>query len=329
MILKHFNPMQDWAIGVDLGATKIEVALINFQGFIKDRLRIPTEIHEGYNSVINRIASSIDKLRGQNPGIASSAIGVGVAGQVEKNTGLVSYAPNLEWHRVNIQEALSEKVNIPIVVCNDVRAATWGEWLYGAGKGCNHLVCVFVGTGIGGGIVSSGQMLEGFNNTAGEIGHITLDINGAQCHCGNRGCFEALASGWAIERDARMAVKEDRNAGKKLLEISGGETVNITAKAVADAALQSDPLSKLLINNITTALIAGSISIVNTLGPHRLIFGGGVIEGIPGLIGKIEKGVKKYALGTAASRLEVLPASLHEDSVVVGAAVFALKKFKI
>jgi glucokinase len=114
-------------------------------------------------------------------------------------------------------------MNIPVTVCNDVRAATWGEWLYGAGKDCDNLICILIGTGIGSGIVSGGKILEGYNNTADEIGHITIDMNGPVCHCGNKGCFEALAGGWAIERDARQAVAKDNDAGKHLLSLAGGD----------------------------------------------------------------------------------------------------------
>jgi glucokinase len=132
--------------------------------------------------------------------------GSGSAGQIDPEHGMVRFAPNLGWHNVPFQSDLAGALGLPVVVTNDVRAATWGEWLHGAGKGCNDLVCLFIGTGIGGGVVSGGKMLSGCSNTAGEVGHMIINLHGPPCSCGSRGCFEALAGGWAIARQAREAV---------------------------------------------------------------------------------------------------------------------------
>ncbi len=320
--------MQEWAIGVDLGGTKIEVAIVNAQGQLEDRLRIPTEKSLSPEKTIDNIVDAIAKISGGHPGIVTSAIGVGVAGQVEKDTGTILYAPNLEWHNVKLQEQLTNKLQKPVSICNDVKAAAWGEWLFGAGVGCDDLVCVFVGTGIGGAIVCNGKMLDGCNNTAGEIGHMTLQLHGPLCHCGNEGCFEALAGGWAIRRDAQMAVQNDKNSGKVLLEMAGGSMDAITAETIGIAAQKEDILANKIIDNLTAALTAGMTSIVNLLGPCRIILGGGVIEGLPGLINVVEKGVKKYALKAAIANVELLPAKLHNDSGVIGAAALALRMLK-
>jgi glucokinase len=318
---------QEWAIGVDLGGTKVEIALIDKKGKIHTRERFQTDSKQGYKAIFNKIAETINKIALQNKNVLISLIGIGVAGQIEKKTGVVKYSPNLEWRNVPLQNDLSKKLNIPVIVCNDVKAAMLGEWYYGAGKKCNDLVCVFVGTGIGGGIISNGMILEGANNTAGEIGHITIDLHGPKCHCGNKGCFEALAGGWAIARDAQNAVKEKRAAGKTLLKIAG-DIKNISAKTLQEGLKQNDKLSKKLRDNITEALIAGTVSIVNAFGPKRIIFGGGIMEGLPGLLPVIEKGIKKRALQAAIKSLEILPAQLHNDSGVIGAAAYALHTLK-
>jgi len=255
-------------------------------------------------------------------------VGIGVAGQIKKETGIIKYSPNLGWHNVRLQSDLAKKIRHPVSICNDVRAATLGEWLYGAGKGYNDFICVFIGTGIGGGIVSNGQLLEGYNNTAGEIGHITVDINGPKCHCGNKGCFEALSGGWAIERDAQIAVRKNKTAGKLLLDIADGKINSITAKTLYKGIRQKDKLSEKLFDNVTKALIAGGVSIVNSFGPQRLILGGGIIKGFPKLLPAIEKGIKKNALKAATSSLTIVSAKLQDDSGVIGAAAFALSKLK-
>jgi glucokinase len=316
-----------WAIGVDLGGTKIEIALIDTKGKIHARKRFPTESKKGYKVILTRIAQEIATMSHENKKSSPIIIGIGVAGQIEKKTGVVKYSPNLEWHNVSLQKDLAEELKIPVIVCNDVKAAMLGEWYYGAGKKCNDLVCVFVGTGIGGGIISNGKILEGSNNTAGEIGHMTIDLHGPKCHCGNTGCFEAIAGGWAIARDAQKAIKENKTAGKLLLKIAG-DIKNVSAKTLEEAVKQNDKLSKELRDEVAGALIAGGVSIVNAFGPKRFIFGGGIIEGMAELLPVIKRGIKKRALQAAVRSIEIMPAKLHNDSGVVGAAAYAFHTLK-
>ncbi len=313
-----------WAIGIDLGGTKIEVALVNSSGLLHDRIRFYTDSQHRYKTILKQITEAIQQLCDKNGDAIPYAVGIGIPGQISRSSGIVHYAPNLNWHEVNLENDLSKMLGKHVRICNDVRAATYGEWLYGAGKSCNDIVCIFIGTGIGGGIVSDGRMLTGFNNTAGEIGHMTIDMHGPKCHCGNTGCFEALAGGWAIARDAQDMVKADMKRGKVLLDLSGNDISKITAKTVSEAESKQDPLAKIIIDNLADALIAGATAVVNAYGPCRIIFGGGIMEGIPGLLKMIEKGVNKYALNTATENLKVLPAKLHNDSGVIGAAAFAL-----
>lgn len=320
--------MKQFAIGIDLGGTKIEIAIVDEDGNFKDKQRFPTNSEGGYPLVLNSITKAVKDLCLRNNKINPLAIGIGVAGQIEKKTGIVKYAPNLEWRNARLQEDLQKNIGIPVSVCNDVKAATLGEWRYGAGKECEDLVCVFIGTGIGGCIVSGGNMLEGSNITAGEIGHITTDLHGPACHCGNRGCFEALAGGWAIERDLQKVVTEHQSAGKILLSLAEGNIKNITAKTLSEGLKMKDELSEKVFNELSLALIAGAVSIVNAFGPSRLIFGGGVMEGMPQLLNIIKAGVQKYALKSATASLEILPAALHNDAGVIGAAAFAFEQNK-
>ena len=317
-----------WAIGIDLGGSKIEVALVSSSGHLHDRLRVPTESKRGYKAILKRITETIHQLCDKNGNAVPSAVGIGIPGQISRSSGIVHYAPNLNWHEVNLEKDLSKMLDKHVRICNDVRAATWGEWLYGAGKNCDDFVCIFIGTGIGGGIVSDGRMLAGCNNTSGEIGHMTIDLHGPECHCGNTGCFEAMAGGWAIARDAQAMVSKDKKGGKVLLALAENKIGKITAKTVAEAAGKNDALAKKIIDNLTLALISGSTSLVNAFGPCRLIFGGGIMEGMPQLLDRIERGVKKCALKAATENLKVLPASLHNDSGVIGAAAFAMHQMK-
>ena len=209
---------------------------------------------------------------------------------------MVRFAPNLKWREVALGDRLHQALDLPVVVANDVRAATWGEWLHGAGQGAEDLICLFIGTGIGGGVVSGGRMLSGCSNTAGELGHITVDMNGPRCTCGNRGCLEALAGGWAIARRAREAIQADPAAGKALLQAAGlKEPVALEAidtKVVAAAARAQDPMARLLVDEVARALIAGTVGLVNAFNPCRLILGGGVMQGLPELLDRIATGIR-------------------------------------
>lgn len=317
--------MEKWAIGVDLGGTKIEAVLVGGNGNLIDHLRIPTDSFKGSYEVIKRTISLIKTLQGRNPNISIDIIGIGVAGQIDKDNGSVIHAPNLKWDNVYLRELIANELIIPVLVCNDVRGAAWGEWLFGSGKGHNDLACIFVGTGVGGAFVCNGKMLDGFNNSAGEVGHLVVKVNGPRCTCGNYGCLEAIAGGWAIKKEAQLVARQDKLFAQTMVHIAGGIT-SITANTVALAALKGDKLANKIIDNVVEALIAGVISIINLFGPSCVILGGGIIEGMPILIQRIEEGVRKYALKAALSDIKILPAKLHSNSGAIGAAIFALNR---
>lgn len=313
-----------WAIGVDLGGTKTELARVNADGQIEQRILLKTNVNAGPSAVTADIIAAAKELR-RTAAVPPAVIGVAVAGQVNEERGIVRFAPNLAWQDVPLGEILSEALDLRVSVMNDVRAATCGEWLQGAGRGCDDLICVFVGTGIGGGVVSGGRMLRGCSNTAGEIGHMTIDIHGPPCTCRNSGCLEALAGGWAIARSAQDAVKDDPAAGAYLLSLADGMLDHVSAKIVGQAMHEGDPLAVRLMNEVASALSAGAVALVNAFNPCRLILGGGVMEGVPELVDGVREGIFRSALATAIDRLEVLRAELRHDAGAVGIASYALR----
>ncbi len=323
----RMKPNKTWAVGVDLGGTKVEVARVDSAGRLHQRLRRPTNVKEGPEAVKKEIVNMVRELQ-KLAGSAPIGVGIGLAGQIDPHEGVVIFAPNLSWHDVPFQSDLKRALGLPVVITNDVRAVAWGEWLHGAGEGCNDLVCLFVGTGIGGGIVSGGRMLNGCSNTAGELGHMTIDLNGPPCTCGQRGCLEALAGGWAIEKIAQEAVALEPSEGALLMELAKGAPGGVTAKTVSEGVHAGDLLSLRLIERVTQVLIAGCASIINAFNPCRLILGGGVIEGLPQLVGQVDQGVRKRALPAALKSLQVLRAKLGSDAGVVGAAALAFQTFK-
>lgn len=311
------------AIGIDLGGTKLEVALVDSAGNVKIRERIATKVQEGASSIISDIVTLIKKIQ-SNSNEQILGIGLGTAGQVETITGKVHFSPNLNWVNVPLQAELAKALQLPVIVTNDVRAATWGEWLHGAGVGAEDLICLFIGTGIGGGIISGGHLLTGCSNSAGEVGHMTIELNGPPCTCGNWGCFEALASGWAIAKQAKHAVQQDPAMGKKMLELSGGID-NLSAKIVFEAFQQEDPLAQKIMAKVEEALIAGVAGLVNALNPKKVILGGGIIQGRPEFVPAVREGIKKRALKAAYESVEIVQSKLFGDAGVVGAAALAMR----
>lgn len=316
-----------WGIGIDLGGTKIEAAIVNDHGELRDHLRIPTNSQDGVESVISRTLGVVKELIVRNPDVVVIATGVGIAGQIDNEGEYVVHAPNLKWSRVNLREQLETKLALPVFVCNDVRAAAWGEWSFGAGRGKKDLACIFVGTGVGGAFVCSGKMLRGFNNSAGEIGHLVVKVNGELCTCGNSGCLEAIAGGWAIQKRAQQLAQQDHSAAQMLIDLAGRIT-SITAKTVILAASRGDIMALKIVDDVADALTAGVISVINLIGPGRVILGGGIIEGMPALIQRIEMGVKKQALKAAISDVQILQAKLHGNAGTMGAAIFAINSLQ-
>ncbi|MDR3569152.1 MAG: ROK family protein [Syntrophobacteraceae bacterium] len=316
--------MKKNAIGIDLGGTKIALGRVDEEGALQELVRYRTRTQDGYGAVIAQVVEGVRRLaKGAETRV--SGIGIGVAGQVDPASGAVIFGPNLDWHDVPLRKDLEKACAMPVVVTNDVRAATWGEWLFGAGRGVRDLVCVFVGTGIGGGIVCGAKLLEGCSNTAGEIGHIRVDVNGPLCNCGARGCMEALAGGWGLARSAGQSVAADPVRGRKILEMAGGNLQNISAKIVVQAWREGDPLALGVIEAAMRALGAGVATLVNAINPCMIILGGGIAEGMPELLSRVESEVRGSALPAATSRLVFRAAELGNQAGIIGAAALAMK----
>jgi glucokinase len=313
--------------GVDIGGTKVDTALIDSNGKIVASRYLLLRTEAGPDQVISRIIAAAHECR-QESGTAPAGMGVGVAGQIDKVSGIVRCSPNLPgWQDVPLRDRLQGALGIPVVIDNDVRMITRGEWTHGAGKGINDLVCLFVGTGVGGGIVNGGRLVEGCRNTAGELGHTTIVVNGRQCHCPNQGCLEAYAGGWAIAERAREAVSANPERGKTLLTLAG-RVDQISSITVSEAYREGDPLANALVQETAQFLAAGVVSIVNVFNPCVLILGGGVIHGTPEYISMVEKFARTHALQTPVENLRIVAAALGNKAGVVGAAALARNLLK-
>jgi len=311
------------AIGVDLGGTKIHAAVVDSEGTVVSSHRLGTDVEGGPSRVVEDIAHAVRTGLGANLS-EIEAVGVGVAGQIEAESGVVRSSPNLKWTDFPFGERLQQALGIPVVVENDVRAATWGEWRHGAGRGMDDFLVLYVGTGVGGGIVSDGRLLTGDRGMAGEVGHMTVVAGGRECTCPNRGCLEAYVGGWAIAERAVGAVLANHEAGRGLLDRARGE--ELTARLVSETAAAGDDLAVQLMDETGRYLGAGLVGLLHIFNPARVVFGGGVIEGSPGLVDTADSVVRASAIPAYADGLEIRRSELEGNAAVIGSASLALNR---
>lgn len=312
--------MKKFRIGVDVGGTNIKIALVDFQGQIIYSNSIPTRAEMGYEYTIANIKQAISDLliETNTDKDLIEGIGFGFPGQIDYQNGVVRLAPNIPgWVDVPIASMVEREFNIPTRVDNDVRCAALGELNYGAGRGCDNLVCITVGTGIGSGLIVNGKLVRGASNAAGEIGHIKLQMAGGPlCGCGDTGCLEAFASGPAIVAMAEEYIKGGKST--KYRELADSE---ITSHIVAEAANQGDAVAKRIFTVIGEYIGIGLSSVVNLLNPEKIIIGGGVAAAGDILFDPIRETIKKRAMTIAGSTVQVVPAQLGNNAGVIGASM--------
>jgi glucokinase len=318
MVVQKMN--KPLTLGVDLGGTKVNVGLVDAAGRLLSIHKSPIHTSKEPERIIAEILTGIDVCLSKT-GQEAKALGIGVAAQVDRK-GVVRGSPNLGWRDVPLRKKLEKKLGLPVVVTNDVRAATWGEWRFGSGRGVDDLAVLFVGTGVGGGIVTGGKLLSGCTNSGGELGHITIVFDGRKCRCPNRGCLEAYAGGWAIAERAQEAIRTLSNEGRRLLALAGSINL-VTAVTVSQAYREGDLLARLLVEETSRYLAAGVVSIVNAFNPCLVVLGGGVIEGIPDMIQMVKDITRNSALEAAVEKLQIVKAALGSDAAVIGAAALA------
>ena len=309
-----------YSIGIDLGGTKVLTALINKKtGEVVSSVKKKTRKDKGPSKIVEKIIESVSELIAENKISKSdiSSIGIGVAGQVDRKNGILLSAPNLDCFNVNIKEIIEKEFSIPTYVGNDVEIATLGEIKFGAGVGYKNLVCVFVGTGVGSGIVRDGELYTGATGTAGEIGHIVVDYGGRQCGCGAMGCLEAYASRSAIEKRITGALKKGRNS--IILDyMEDGKAMS--SGMIKKALEQGDELVTQALDEASEYLSAGLASVINFINPELIILGGGLIDAIDYFYNKTILKAHVKALPTPASKIEFKKAQLGDYSGVIGAA---------
>jgi glucokinase len=310
-------------LAIDVGASKVASALVAADGRVLLRSGRYPHDNDGPQGVVATVLSSARSCLAGGE-LAPQAIGIGVAAQVDPSSGTVLYAPNLGWRDYPLGPTIAEELHLPVLVVNDARAATVAEWRLGVGRGWQDLFCLSLGTGVGGSAVLGGTLVEGTRYAAGEVGHMTILAGGRKCHCPNRGCLEAYVGGWAIAERAQGAVTASGRAGGALLDLAGSVKA-ITARTVFDAARAGDPLANHLVQETESYLADGAVGIVNAFNPARLVLGGGIITGWPGMVRVVHEAVQSRCQPPAA-RAEVVAAQFGEEAPLIGAAVAAFDR---
>lgn len=314
-------------LAVDLGGTKIIIAVISHQGEIIARQNYNTLADEGPQAVINRIFSGIEEVLGQNNLKPSqlSAISIAAAGIIDIKNGVITDAPNLPgWHNIPLRSVVEEKFKLTTFLINDADAAALGEHRFGAGKGLNNLILLTLGTGVGGGIIINGKLYLGSSGSAAEIGHMIIDVNGPRCQCGKNGCLEAFVSGSAIAAEAKSRISQGGKSS--LIEMADGKIEDITAEKVYLAAEKGDSLASEVISRAAYFLGIGVVNLVNILNPEMVIIGGSVAGMGDILLGPVRQVVKEKAFPLLSQAVKIVPARLGNDAGIFGAAIFALEQ---
>lgn len=304
-----------------MGGTKIDVVLANDRGDIKVRTLRETCASEGRDLVIDRI---IDAIKQVSSGVRVDAIGIGAAGACEFETGVITYSPNLPgWYNISLKSLIEAKVGLPTYLDNDAAVAAIGEHTFGAGIGIDHMILVTLGTGIGGGIIINGELYRGASGSAGEIGHMTIDLNGPRCSCGKKGCWEVLASGSALEREAtaRIEAGEETSIERNDPNCSA----EVSARSVHKAALSGDRLANELIALTSYYLGIGLVNLVNIFNPQLILIGGGLSNMGAMLIDPAVETVREHAFEISAKAARVELSSLGGDAGPLGAVALALR----
>ncbi|MFM8322571.1 MAG: ROK family protein [Chloroflexota bacterium] len=327
-----------YAIGVDIGATKIAAALVGRDGQVLSSRQALTQVEQGTPAMLERIAGEINALLRESAGLAQplplKGIGIGTPGKVIAAQGLVLNAINMGWERLNLVDEVRARlaVDLPVWIEKDANASALGEYYYGAARGCEHFVYLGVGSGLGCGLLVDGRLVTGFNGKAGEAGHISLDPQGLLCACGQRGCAETLASGPGLVNAARRILEQRRSAASRT--VTGGLRPAplkpgrlktgplLTAAGILAAAQEGDGVALAALEAVGRALGVVAAACVALLNPQRIVIGGGLgVAAFKYLEPALWAELEQRTLAICREGLELAPSQLA--SPAVGAACLA------
>lgn len=313
----------DYAIASDVGATNLRVGLVDLNGKLEQKIEFKTP-QDNPDEVVNLLIAAIAKLDTRGKPIIG--VGVGVGGVVDFNEGKVVFTPNFSFSNVYLEDIIAKKFRLRSFIDNDANLAALGEKTFGSGKGIDNLVCLTLGTGIGGGIIINGKLFRGYSSAAGEIGHMTIQMDGPDCACGNDGDFEALAGGRALDTQARKQAAQHKDS--LIFKLANGDTNAITGHLVTRAALQGDELANQLLQDHARRLAVGLANVVNILDPELIILNGGMAEAGNLLLSPAKKILKKRVFADSNRVPKIVFGSLGADAGILGAAALVFEQLE-
>ncbi|MCC7201561.1 MAG: ROK family protein [Nitrospirae bacterium] len=314
-------------IGIDLGGSAIRLSTVTSRGKIRYSRRVDISGRREKRYILSSIIENITELTviEKHAGNRICAVGIGSPGIIDLGKGVVITSPNFtDWKGVRLKSILENAVNLPVVLDNDANAAAYGEKWKGAGRRADSLVCLTMGTGIGGGIILNGEVWHGADGMAGEIGHMTVDPSGPRCNCGNYGCLEAYSSATGMIRSAVGSIKLGKRSS--LRRLSSGRSGNITSKMIYDAALTGDRLSINILNDAGKYLGIAMAGLINILNPEMIVLTGAVTGAWDFFMPAAMMEMRKRAYEVLTDRTKIVRGRLADTAGIVGAAGLAIKQ---
>lgn len=325
-----------YGVGVDIGGTYIKLGLVDARGRVVARRRLPTRARSGPLPALKRVARAVSELRAVRQ---AGSLGVGVAGLVDHTNGVVRVPPNLPgWHGVAVKKVLEELTGLPVACGNDANAVCLGEWLFGAGKRCENVLCLTLGTGVGAGAIVQGKLLLGANHAAAELGHTVIYGNGPECRCGGKGCLERYAGAKYVVHRARQRLRaqlkrvshrnqisfiDGMEQPSLMFDLCEGQLNRLTPEIIGSAARRKDKLAMEVVKETGFYIGLGLVNAVALLDPERIVIGGG----LSGLGAPLLRAVKRtvFSRGQIFSdrKLEIVFAKLGNDAGIIGASRLA------
>jgi glucokinase len=314
-------------VGIDIGGTAIKIAVLWNDGRVVTARQIPTHPDAGPERAVERLLVTVRELmagEGLEPG-EMRAVGMDSAGIVDGVRNLVLDAPNLRsWERYPVAERLGAALGLPVFLENDVNAMAYGEWSCGAGRGTRHLLCLTLGTGVGGGLILDGKLYRGSSGAAGEVGHVSVQRDGPRCPCGSYGCLERyIGAGYIVER-ALLRLQRDNTPSS----LRGVLPEEMTPLVISRAAAQGDELAAEVLEETGIWLGVALAGLVNVLNPERIVVGGGVAQAGEWILGPARRSLRERAMSLPGEAAEIVPAALGNDASVVGAALLGLERVR-
>lgn len=321
------NNTRNYLVGVDLGGTKILAGVFDSKLQPVGATKFSTKAQRGPDAVLERVARCVsDAIDECDLDVKQiSAVGIGAPGAVDPEHGEVIFAPNLGWKDIAVVKSLEKRLDIPVFLENDCHICMLGIYEQELKSKPKNVVGIFIGTGIGGGLIIDGEPFTGANHTAGELGHMVIDVNGPKCNCGNKGCFEVFASRLAIFRAIQSAIKNGDKS--ELTQMLGEDLKDLRSGDIRKAIRRGDKVVEKIVEEAAEYTGIAVANLVNLLNPEVVVLGGGVIEALGDeMMPAITKSAKSHIMPGLFKNVEIIASKLGDNAGITGAAVLARDK---